>query len=54
MDHGRILDQGRHGDLLNQNERYATLVNTFLHDESETNLDKVVSSSEDDQIISQT
>ncbi|KAI9560845.1 ABC protein [Daphnia sinensis] len=54
MDHGRILDQGRHGDLLNQNERYATLISTFLHEESETNLDEVVSNSDDDQLVSQT
>ncbi|XP_046652903.1 ATP-binding cassette sub-family C member 5-like [Daphnia pulicaria] len=38
MDRGRILDQGRHVDLMKQNERYGSLIHAFLHDENEKNL----------------
>jgi ATP-binding cassette subfamily C (CFTR/MRP) protein 5 len=41
MDRGRILDQGRHVDLMNQNERYGSLIHTFLHDESENNMNEI-------------
>lgn len=35
MDGGRILDQGRHNDLMTQNERYSSLIHTFLHEDAE-------------------
>ncbi|EFX63846.1 ABC protein, subfamily ABCC, partial [Daphnia pulex] len=38
MDRGRILDQGRHVDMMKQNERYGSLIHAFLHDENEKNL----------------
>lgn len=53
MDHGRILDQGRHVDLLTQNERYASLISTFLHEDNEANVDEVVSDSDDERVTSQ-
>ena len=36
MDSGRILDQGRHVDLINQNQRYASLIETFMNETSES------------------
>ena len=41
MDRGWILDQGRHVDLMNQNESYGSLIHTFLHDESENNMNEI-------------
>ena len=33
MDGGRILDQDQHANLMNQNERYSSLIHTFLHED---------------------
>ncbi|XP_057372866.1 ATP-binding cassette sub-family C member 5-like [Daphnia carinata] len=38
MDEGRILDQGRHVDLMNRNGRYTTLIHTFLSQKDEDNV----------------
>lgn len=38
MDEGRILDQGQHSNLMNQNERYSSLIHTFLHEDGEITL----------------
>ena len=32
MDDGRVLDQGRHSDLMNRNGHYASLIHTFLRE----------------------
>lgn len=39
MDEGRILDQGRHVDLMNRNGRYTTLIHTFLSQKDEHNVE---------------
>ena len=32
MDDGRVLDQGRHSNLMNRNGHYASLIHTFLRE----------------------
>lgn len=32
MHEGKVLDQGRHVDLMNRNEFYTLLINTFLQE----------------------
>lgn len=35
MDDGRVLDQGRHVDLMSRSGPYSTLIHTFLSQEKE-------------------
>ena len=53
MDGGRILDQGQHANLMNQNERYSSLIRTFLHEDAqeEVTLSEVDFALDDDRLI---
>ena len=35
MEEGHILDQGEHFELMNKNEQYSTLINTFLKEQGQ-------------------
>jgi hypothetical protein len=34
MDFGRIVDRGRHVDLMSRNEQYMSLIRTFLNEKN--------------------
>lgn len=36
MNEGKVLDQGRHVDLMNRNQFYASLIRTFLQEKEKT------------------
>ena len=44
MEEGHILDQGEHFELMNKNEQYSTLINTFLKEQGQESAEGSVDS----------
>jgi hypothetical protein len=44
MEEGHILDQGEHFELMNRNEQYSTLINTFMKEQGQGSEEESVDS----------